>query len=207
MKKLKKEKWQKIGVVNTEIDFIPDFVVYTDGSCNNFSMFGEGGASYIVLDCGNNIVKVASKGVLGSTNNRVEMLAILSALQTLPDGSSVIIRTDSQYCINAFSKRVTRFSLGVKNQDIISMYEVESKRFAKIVFQWVKSHNGDYFNEMADVLSNERRNEIQTLYRIPNSSYNRMKRKEWNEVVSRFNKMEQWLGTPASKGYHDTEPF
>lgn len=206
-KKKRNSKWNRIGIADEPIDFFADYIVYTDGSCNNFSLFGEGGSAYIILNANEEVVKTASKGVLGSTNNRVEMLAILSSLKSLPDNCSVVIRTDSQYCINAFTHRETRFSLGIKNEDIIAMYNHESKRFAKIAFEWVKAHSGDYYNEIVNALSNERRAEIQSIYRIPVASAKDTGRPERRDLVERVNRMDVWMKTPESKVYHDDEAF
>lgn len=90
---------------NTNLNnYLTDYVAYTDGSCNNLSPYGEGGAAYIILDHNKNIIIQKSKGFIGTTNNRMEMLAIISVVNWIPDGASVEICTDSQYCIDMLSK-------------------------------------------------------------------------------------------------------
>lgn len=158
----------------------------------------------MIVDGSNNVVKSSSKGVLGSTNNRVELLAILSALRSIPDNSSVLIITDSQYSINVFSKRATRFSQGVANKDILLMYETERKRFSKIAYKWVKGHSGDYYGTIVKALADERRNEVKHIYRLPSLTSKHYLDKQ---IVSRANKMSEWLATDESKAYRDTEAF
>lgn len=203
-KKSKNKKWERIGVEHKEVDFIPDFIIYTKGICNVCSIFGEGGSAYVIVDGNNNIVKSSSKGVLGSTNNRVELLAILSALRSVPDNSSVLVITDSQYSINVFSKRVTRFSQGVANKDILLMYETERKRFGNIAYKWVKGHSGDYYSTIVEALADERRSEVKQIYRLPTLTSKHYLDKQ---IVSRANKMSEWLTTDESKAYRDTEAF
>lgn len=48
-------------------DFTPDYIAYTDGSCNNLSPYGEGGAAYVILDGQRNLIKKNSKGFIGVT--------------------------------------------------------------------------------------------------------------------------------------------
>ena len=75
-----------------------NFVAYTDGSCVNHSKYKEGGSAYIVLKDGE-IVKMKNHGRLQTTNNRMELLAIISAAKYCPSGAYLDIYTDSQYCI------------------------------------------------------------------------------------------------------------
>lgn len=196
--------------ISCDSDFIPDFIVYTDGSCNNFSLFGEGGAAYVLLDGnGENVIKCHSKGILGTTNNRAEMIAILSALRAIPDGTSIIIKTDSQYCIDALTGKKTRFCRGVLNQDIIAMFKQEAQRLSRIAFEWVKGHNGNYYNEMADELAEARREEIREIYRIPVYTYKDYAKRGMTKAErERDRKFREWMSdNPDSIKYHDTVPF
>lgn len=59
------------------------YEAYTDGSCDNLSPYGEGGSAYIILKDGI-IIKESKKGFVGTTNNRMEMLAIISAVKSVP---------------------------------------------------------------------------------------------------------------------------
>lgn len=77
------------------------YIAYTDGGCQNTSVYGEGGSAYLIIHNGE-VIKTASKGFLNTTNNRMEMLAILSAVFSVPDGSDLVVFSDSQYAINVF---------------------------------------------------------------------------------------------------------
>lgn len=120
--------------------------IYTDGACdNNHSRIG--GAGYIILKDGE-VVKMKSKGFTSTTNNRMELLAIISALNSLSEGSNAVVYTDSQYCI-----RVLDGNMHEKNQDLLLLFQNIRRRLGKVVFKWVKGHNGDEYNEMADRLA------------------------------------------------------
>lgn len=64
------------------------YEAYTDGSCDNLSPYGEGGSAYIILKDGI-IIKESKKGFVGTTNNRMEMLAIISAVKSVPKGATL----------------------------------------------------------------------------------------------------------------------
>lgn len=120
--------------------------IYTDGSCDNYHS-RIGGAGYIILKDGE-MVKKNSKGFCRTTNNRMEMLAIISALNSLPENSSAIVYTDSKYCITVLDGYMHE-----KNQDLIQLFCKIRRSLGKVVFEWVKGHSGNKFNEMADELA------------------------------------------------------
>ena len=158
--------------ISCEIDFIPDFIAYTDGSCNNLSPYGEGGAAYVILDGQrNNIVRQNSKGFVGVTNNRMELMAILSAVAAVPAESTIVIYTDSQYCIQVLTNKKNADNSTRPNANIIRQYFNYASRLKGIRFEWVKGHNGDEFNEMVDALANSRTEEMRTIHNIPLYDY------------------------------------
>ena len=119
-----------------------DYVIYTDGGCCNTSVYGEGGSAYVILH-ENKIFAQKSKGFIKTTNNVMELLAIASAVNALPDGSRALVHSDSQYAIKVLSgiwKAKT-------NHKQISLFQniVKSKGL-DISFKWVKGHNGDIYN-------------------------------------------------------------
>lgn len=154
-----------------QTDFIPDYIAYTDGSCNNLSPYGEGGAAYVILDGQRNLVKQNSKGFVGVTNNRMELMAILSAVAAVPSGSTLAIYTDSQYCIQVLTNKANANNFSRPNANIIRQYFNYASRLKAVRFEWVKGHDGNEFNEMVDALAQSRTEEIRTIHNIPVYDY------------------------------------
>lgn len=136
---------------------------YTDGSCNNLSANKEGGAAYIILLNGKEILR-RSKALIHTTNNRAEMLAIISAVKRCPIGADIVIHTDSKYAIFSFGHR-KRISDSVKNSDLIHLYRKEAAQ-KKVTFEWVKGHNGDRYNEIVDSMANGEYNKMKESLKV-----------------------------------------
>ena len=136
---------------------------YTDGSCNNLSANKEGGAAYLILLNGKEILR-RSKALIRTTNNRAEMLAIISAVKRCPIGADIVIHTDSKYAIFSFGHR-KRISDSVKNSDLIHLYRKEAAQ-KKVTFEWVKGHNGDRYNEIVDSMANGEYNKMKESLKV-----------------------------------------
>ena len=136
---------------------------YTDGSCNNLSANKEGGAAYLILLNGKEILR-RSKALIHTTNNRAEMLAIISAVKRCPIGADIVIHTDSKYAIFSFGHR-KRISDSVKNSDLIHLYRKEAAQ-KKVTFEWVKGHNGDRYNEIVDSMANGEYNKMKESLKV-----------------------------------------
>ena len=119
--------------------------IFTDGACSGNP--GPGGYG-VVLRFGN-IEKELSGGDSATTNNRMELLAIISVLFSLPKGSSVKIYTDSQYCIKA-----VKSSNSKKNLDLLRKYHEITLGLCSVNFEWVRGHNGNVWNEECDRMAN-----------------------------------------------------
>ena len=132
------------------------FIAYSDGSCDNLNSQRPGGSAYIILDDSRAEIKRMSKGFMHTTNNRMEMLAIISIVNSLPSDSSVIINTDSEYCIKALLSHCPE-----KNLDLISLYhKIVKEKSIMVEFQHVKGHSGNFYNEECDRMAKERYNEM-----------------------------------------------
>ena len=136
---------------------------YTDGSCNNLSANKEGGAAYLILLNGKEILR-RSKALIHTTNNRAEMLSIISAVKRCPIGADIVIHTDSKYAIFSFGHR-KRISDSVKNSDLIHLYRKEAAQ-KKVTFEWVKGHNGDRYNEIVDSMANGEYNKMKESLKV-----------------------------------------
>lgn len=157
----------KVVINEFEEDF-PDnglhYVCYTDGSCDNCSQTKAGGSAYIILKDGE-ITKIKNHGQLNTSNNRMELLAIISAVNSCPSGAYVDVYTDSQYCILVLSKDFKP----KKNPDLYELYKKCAAHLAGVRFHWVKGHDGNKYNEMADELAYSAYCEICDQYNIEKS--------------------------------------
>jgi ribonuclease HI len=122
-------------------------LVWTDGACSGNP--GPGGWAAIVIPPGGGDPVELSGGDPHTTNNRMELTAALEGLRSLPDGSRVLIITDSQLMLNSMTvwlpgwKRKgwkTAAGKPVKNQDLLRALEAEIARHAEVRWHWVKGH-------------------------------------------------------------------
>jgi ribonuclease HI len=119
--------------------------IYCDGSCLS-NPGGAGGWAVCCID--DSIEYILSGNEKITTNNRMELTAIIEALSFIPKDSECIIYTDSQLCINCASGKWKRKA----NMDLWSEYDKISTG-KKIIFEWVKGHNGDKYNEIVDKIA------------------------------------------------------
>ena len=131
--------------------------IFTDGSC--LGNPGPGGYGIVLRYKQNE--KTLAKGYTLTTNNRMEMLATIVALQALKEPCEVILTTDSQYVrqgitqwIHNWKKRgwKTADKKPVKNADLWKRLDTEAQRH-QITWHWVKGHAGHPENERCDVLA------------------------------------------------------
>lgn len=135
--------------------------IFADGACrNNQHDNATGGYGVVILD-GTHRVELA-QGYLDTTNNRMELRAVIAALKALEPGRNVAVHTDSQYVCNAFNQGWLRNWLAngwknaskkpVKNRDLWEELLDVSNQHA-ITWNWVKGHSGHPENERADQLA------------------------------------------------------
>ncbi|WP_186165638.1 ribonuclease HI [Burkholderia gladioli] len=132
--------------------------IYTDGACKGNPGPGGWGA---LLRFGDQ-EKELFGGELGTTNNRMELLAVIKALEALKRRCHVVVHTDSQYVqkgisewIHGWKKKgwVTAAKTPVKNADLWKRLD-ELVVGHEIEWRWVKGHAGHAENERADALAN-----------------------------------------------------
>jgi len=133
--------------------------IFTDGSC--LGNPGPGGYGVILNYKGN--IRELSKGFTLTTNNRMELLAAITALQTLTETCRVDLHTDSQYVRNGVTKWMhnwkkngwkTADKKAVKNRDLWQALDKQIQRH-QIEWIWVKAHAGHVENERCDLLAKE----------------------------------------------------
>ena len=149
-----------------EISIMSDKIVtiYTDGSAHYKDKLGGIGV-YIKFGKGDQVKeKIISRGYSNTTNNRMELRAIIEAMKAITVKSyEVHIYTDSELCVNTFTSWIIRWEkesyAGRKNVDLLVEGLEELRKFPKgnVVFHWVKGHNGIQGNEIADLLATDGR--------------------------------------------------
>ena len=132
--------------------------VYTDGSSRGNP--GPGGYGIVMEQKGSNYFKEFSEGFRKTTNNRMELMAVIVALESLKTNKiPVKVYSDSKYVIDSITKGwlkswIKKGFKGKKNKDLWMRYDKISTNF-EITFQWVKGHAGNIKNERCDVLAVE----------------------------------------------------
>lgn len=119
------------------------YQIYTDGACSPNP--GNGGWGVIVVDDKGIIVNDASGGEVDTTNQRMEITAAIEGLKMAPDNSSVWLWSDSQYVVNTMEKGWKRSA----NKDLWALLDEQRKR-VNVTFRWLKGHDGNRFNHLAD---------------------------------------------------------
>ncbi len=133
--------------------------IFTDGACRGNP--GPGGWAALVREHG--AEKVLSGAEPATTNNRMEVMAAIEALRSIPHPSRIRLTTDSEYLRQGVTSWVKRWKLNgwrtaakqpVKNKDlwvlldsIVGAHQIE--------WCWVKGHSGHAENELVDAAANE----------------------------------------------------
>jgi ribonuclease HI len=124
-------------------------LVYTDGACDPNP--GKGGWGAVIIRPDETIRKISGSERKETTNNRMEMTAVLMALrELLPVDGPVVVRSDSELLVKTLKRQYGRKA----NLDLWRELDREVARFPAISFEWVRGHAGDRYNEMADQLAN-----------------------------------------------------
>lgn len=161
--------WETIVNQNTEIEEQPSgelpFVqIYTDGACRGNP--GPGGWAYILRHPASGSEKEGSGGIAETTNNRMELQAVISGLQALKSRSRVEVITDSTYVAkgssewmpkwkaNGWKRRDGKKLVPVKNEDCWRLLD-DLLAMHTVQFQVVKGHAGHPENERCDELAVE----------------------------------------------------
>ncbi len=150
-------------------------IIYTDGSAKGNP--GNGGYGVVLLYSVHQ--KKISQGYILTTNNRMELLAVIIGLESLKRSCDVMIFSDSKYVIDSVKKGWVfawekKAFKGKKNADLW-------KRFIKIYnkhqveFTWVKGHAGNKYNEICDKLAV---NAAESKDLIPDLGYELLNKKE-----------------------------
>jgi ribonuclease HI len=139
--------------------------VFTDGAAHPNPGPGGWGAVYVI---GNDIVSEARGAEPQTTNNRMELRALLAGYEMVPAGAAAIVMTDSQLCVDTINSWAADWERNgwkrkrgeIKNLDLVQqLYRVARAR-PEIELRWIKSHNGYRWNEYADALASAYRRSV-----------------------------------------------
>ncbi|AKM29396.1 ribonuclease HI [Pandoraea faecigallinarum] len=137
---------------------LPQVEIYTDGACKGNPGPGGWGA---LLVAGKHRKEMFG-GEPNTTNNRMELLAVIRALEALNKPCHVVLHTDSQYVQKGISEWIhgwkargwkTAAKEPVKNADLWQTLDAVSQKH-EIDWRWVRGHAGHDGNEAADLLAN-----------------------------------------------------
>jgi len=140
--------------------------IYTDGACKGNP--GPGGWGALLVAGGKE--KELFGGEPNTTNNRMELMAVIQALSALKRPCQIILHTDSQYVLKGITEWLagwkakgwkTASKAPVKNVDLWQLLD-EATRQHEIEWRWVKGHSGHDGNERADQLANRGVEQIQS---------------------------------------------
>lgn len=127
--------------------------VYTDGAYSN--TLNQGGIGFIILKDGEEVARY-SKMYKNTTNQRMEQMAAIVALESIKAPSEVTIISDSQYVVCTYTKNWKRKA----NLDLWKRFDAAIKFHTKVEFLWVKGHDKDEYNNIADKLASNASKEV-----------------------------------------------
>jgi ribonuclease HI len=140
--------------------------IYTDGCCIHGRPVSRGGYAALVVK-GGVVVNTLTQGFRDTTNNRMEIMAALVALQSLDEPHDITLFSDSEYLVNSIMRGWAKSwrhkgwwekpGLRRKNYDLFSLLLDECERH-RVVMKWVRGHSGHAENEMCDQMAGQAAN-------------------------------------------------
>lgn len=143
---------------------MPDLFAYTDGACSGNP--GPGGWGVLLIAKQDDEIlkeRELNGGAAETTNNQMELMAAISALETLSSPSSITIVTDSSYVKDGITKWIfgwkakgwkTANKKPVKNEELWKRLDAATAKH-DVTWEWVKGHAGHPENERADELARQ----------------------------------------------------
>jgi len=139
--------------------------VYTDGSCHGNPGVGGAGAVFVAkIDGKEQAVGTIVHAGGQTSNNQMELTAVILTFKYLPKDTKIVIFTDSKYVstgLNEWTKKwvangwKTATKQPVKNMELWKQLLALQKEYPDVSIKWVRAHNGHEWNERADALANE----------------------------------------------------
>lgn len=129
------------------------YKVYTDGAYS--SARNQGGIGFVILKDDKEVARYA-KMYKNTTSQRMEQMAAIVALESIMTPSEVTIVSDSQYVVCTYTKNWKRKA----NLDLWKRFDAAIKFHIKVEFLWVKGHDKDEYNNIADKLASNASQEV-----------------------------------------------
>ena len=136
----------------------PTSGVFTDGSCEGNPGPGGWGVVWVEDD---EIVAERSGRDAATTNNRMELTALITAYELLPEDAKVTVHSDSQLCVNTVNEWAAgwerrgwkRKSGPIANLELVKRLYALARAHPGVELRWIKAHDGSRWNEYADALA------------------------------------------------------
>ena len=141
--------------LNDKLDLIE---IFTDGACSG----NPGPGGYGVILKYKDVFKELSGGAKLTTNNRMELTAVIEGLSALKKPSNVVIQTDSKYIVDSINKgwvfnwKNNNWTKSDKSKALnVDLWErlLSLLQIHNVKFKWIKGHNGHEYNERCDKLA------------------------------------------------------
>ena len=159
--------------------------IYTDGSCRG-NPGGYGGWGAVITDSEDRLLSTISGSAISTTNNRMELEAVIQGLSIMPLTKEVRVFTDSQYVIQTAAKEL----IPGQNRDLWAKFFSLQAIVFSLEFEWVKGHDGHALNEIADQLATNASGDLKEW--IEEKGRNRRRKFQFN---NRGKKSSQRQGT------------
>ena len=136
----------------------PDSGIFTDGSCDPNP--GPGGWGLVWVEAGEIRQELNGRDP-DTTNNRMELKALIEALKLLDEATEISVYSDSQLCVKTINEWAAgweargwkRKSGPIKNLDLVQELWALAQARPSVAFKWIKAHDGSRWNEYADALA------------------------------------------------------
>jgi ribonuclease HI len=134
-------------------------LLFTDGACSGNP--GPGGWAYILRHPSSGAEREASGGELQTTNNRMELMAVIEGLRALTRPSRVAVYSDSQYVLKGLNEWLAQWKRRgwktaakkpVKNEDLWRQLD-ELQAIHELAYHWIRGHNEHPENERCDAMA------------------------------------------------------
>jgi len=136
----------------------PKTGVFTDGSCEGNP--GPGGWGFVWVE-GDEILQEQCGSDGDTTNNRMELTALIEALRALPDDAQTTVYSDSQLCVKTVNEWAAgweergwrRKSGPIANLELVKQFYALARAHPGVRIEWIRAHDGSRWNEYADALA------------------------------------------------------